>query len=56
MFRLHEVPDISAANQIQLDAVINHLLGVQVLHYEFFASDIPVLARRKDWALGWRDA
>jgi asparagine synthase (glutamine-hydrolysing) len=53
LFRLHEAADTSAATQIQLDAVINHLIGVQILHKHFIASDIPAQARRKASELGW---
>lgn len=53
LFRLHEAPDTTAATQTQLDAVINHLIGVQVLHQHFVANDIPALARRRAAELGW---
>lgn len=54
LFALHDAPDTSVATQTQLDAVINHLLGVQILHERFIAADIPVQARRKAAELGWR--
>jgi len=54
LFKLHEAPDISAAAQTQLDAVINHLIGVQILHKHFIVGDIPALARCKAQMLGWR--
>ena len=53
LFKLHESSDTSAATQTQLDAVINHLIGVQVLHKHFITSDIPGEARRKAAELGW---
>ncbi|MDT8383132.1 MAG: asparagine synthase (glutamine-hydrolyzing) [Gammaproteobacteria bacterium] len=53
LFRLHESPDTSAATQTQLDAVINHLIGVQVMHQHFIADDIPARARRTAKQLGW---
>ncbi|MGW8309979.1 MAG: asparagine synthase (glutamine-hydrolyzing) [Thiogranum sp.] len=53
LFRLHEAPDTSAATQTQLDAVINHMIGVQVLHRHFIINDIPALARKKAEELGW---
>lgn len=56
LFRLHESASTSAATQTQLDAVINHLIGVQVLHEHFIAQDIPAMARRKAETLGWRVA
>jgi asparagine synthase (glutamine-hydrolysing) len=54
LFELHEAPDTTAATQTQLDAVINHLLGVQILHEQFVAADIPAMARRKAAELGWQ--
>ncbi|MEJ2566286.1 MAG: asparagine synthase (glutamine-hydrolyzing) [Gammaproteobacteria bacterium] len=53
LFKLHEAPDTSVATQTQLDAVINHLIGVQVLHRRFIAADVPAEARRKAADLGW---
>ncbi len=53
LFTLHEASDTSASTQVQLDAVINHLIGVQVLHQHFIAQDIPRLARERAKALGW---
>jgi asparagine synthase (glutamine-hydrolysing) len=54
LFKMHESPETSAATQTQLDAVINHMIGVQVLHKQFVATDIPAEARRKAAELGWR--
>jgi asparagine synthase (glutamine-hydrolysing) len=54
LFELHENPETSTATQIQLDAVINHMLGVQILHRQFVAADIPQLARQRAEELGWR--
>jgi len=56
LFTLHESSTTSAATQTQLDAVINHLIGVQVLHRQFITTDIPAEARRKAAELGWRAA
>lgn len=56
LFALHEATDTSAETQVQLDAVINHLLGVQILHKQFIATDISAEARRRADALGWRVA
>ena len=54
LFALHESEDTPASTQVQLDAVINHMIGVQVLHEHFVAADIPRIARRKAESLGWR--
>ncbi len=52
-FALHEDPSTSAATQVQLDAIINHMLGVQILHSHFVDRDIPKLARDRARELGW---
>ena len=53
LFALHESADTAAGTQVQLDAVINHLLGVQILHRQFIATDVPTQARRRADELGW---
>lgn len=53
VFKAHENPATSAATQTQLDAVINHLIGVQVLYEQYIANDIPAMARKKAAELGW---
>lgn len=53
LFELHEAKDTSAATLTQLDAVFNHLIGVQVLHQHFIASDVPKMALQKAQELGW---
>lgn len=56
LFNLHESSDVSASTQVRLDAVINHMIGVQVLHEQFVAADLPQMARRKAEELGWHAA
>ncbi len=63
LFNLHEAEDSPGrppgwreSSQTQLDAVINHLIGVQALHRHFIAQDIPARARRMAAELGWRAA
>jgi len=53
LFKLHENPNTSSATQVQLDAIINHLLSVQIMHRQLVASDIPVQAQQKAQQLGW---
>ena len=53
IFDLHEAEDTAVASKVQLDAVINHLIGVQVLHSHFVEQDIPALAQNKAAELGW---
>nr|WP_202899414.1 asparagine synthase C-terminal domain-containing protein [Kordiimonas gwangyangensis] len=43
----------SRARKVQLDAVINHMLGVQILHKNLIATDIPALAAKRAKELGW---
>ena len=54
LFRLHEAPETATATQVQLDASINHLLGVQIMHQHFVARDVPRQARETADRLGWR--
>jgi len=53
LFARHDDPDTGTATQVQLDAVINHMLGVQILHEQFVAADIPRRARERAKELGW---
>ncbi|MDH5378530.1 MAG: asparagine synthase (glutamine-hydrolyzing), partial [Gammaproteobacteria bacterium] len=53
LFALHENPNTSAATQVQLDAVINHMLSVQMMHEKFIAADLPRLAQEQAVKLGW---
>ncbi len=53
IFELHDATDTTAATQVQLDAIINHMLGVQILHKQFIATDVPAQARARAEALGW---
>ncbi len=54
LFELHEAEDTTASTQVKLDAVINHTIGVQILHKHFIATDVPSLARRKADEYGWK--
>ena len=53
LFARHDDPATSDAERVQMDAVINHLLGVQMLHALFIAADLPRQAREQADALGW---
>ncbi|WP_455365168.1 asparagine synthase (glutamine-hydrolyzing) [Kaarinaea lacus] len=53
LFETHEHPDTTTATQVQLDAVINHLLSVQILHEQFIATDVPKQAQQQAESLGW---
>ncbi len=54
VFEVYSSPETSAATQVQLDAVINHMIGVQVMHRDFVESDVPKLAEERAAAIGWR--
>ena len=54
LFELHDAPEATHADLVQLDAVINHVLGVQILHETLVAPDIPEQARRQAETLGWQ--
>jgi asparagine synthase (glutamine-hydrolysing) len=53
VFALHDAPDTTPATRVQLDAVINHLIGVQILHQQFIAADLPRRAAESAAELGW---
>jgi asparagine synthase (glutamine-hydrolysing) len=53
VFELHESGRTTAATRVQLDAVINHMIGVQILHRHFIATDVPAQARARARELGW---
>ena len=53
LFALHDATDTTAATRNTLDAIFNHLIGVQVLHEHFIATDVPAQARAKARELGW---
>ena len=41
------------SQRVQLDAVINHLLSVQMMHEHFVAGDVPQKASDRAQELGW---
>ena len=53
LFELHEADSTPTATQVQLDAVINHMIGIQVLHQHFIKNDIPTQAQATAERLGW---
>jgi len=53
VFRMHDAPETTAATRVQLDAIINHLIGVQILHRQFVATDVPKRAREFASQIGW---
>lgn len=53
LFNMHDAERTPPATQVKLDAIINHLIGIQILHHRFIASDVPQQAAEKAQALGW---
>jgi asparagine synthase (glutamine-hydrolysing) len=52
-FERHQDENVPNEERVQLDAVINHMLGVQVLHHHFVATDVPEQAAQRAKELGW---
>ncbi|MEA5447924.1 asparagine synthase (glutamine-hydrolyzing) [Leptolyngbya sp. CCNP1308] len=52
----HQDEATPVAERVQLDAVINHLLSVQILHQHFVAQDVTEQAKATAEKLGWADA
>lgn len=52
-FERHRDESVPNEERVQLDAVINHMLGVQVLHHHFIATDVPAKAQQRAQELGW---
>ncbi len=51
---LYEDPNTDLPTLTQLDAIMNHMLGVQILHRKLIKADIPALAKQKARELGWK--
>jgi asparagine synthase (glutamine-hydrolysing) len=50
----HEDPSVSSDIKVQNDAVINHVIGLQLMHQHFIEQDVPALARQKAMELSWQ--
>ena len=53
LIRKQEDSQTEDAEKVQIDALLNHALGVMLLHHHFIAQDIPQLGYEKAQALGW---
>lgn len=53
MINSHSDPTVSRDHKVQMDAILNHVLGVQLLHHHFVKQDIPKKAAAKAHELGW---
>lgn len=54
LLKQHADPNTGHDANVQLDAVINHVLGLQIMHEKFIAQDIPKLAAARAQELGWK--
>ncbi|MFC0445129.1 asparagine synthase (glutamine-hydrolyzing) [Pseudidiomarina halophila] len=52
-FAKHESDEVSIDEKVQLDAVINHMLGVQIMHHHFVKTDVPAMAAQRARELDW---
>jgi len=53
IFELHDAEDTTVSTKVQLDAVINHMIGIQILYSHFVAQDVPALAQQRATELEW---
>jgi asparagine synthase (glutamine-hydrolysing) len=53
LYKQHDDPHTTNATRNNMDAVFNHMLGVQVLHEHFVTTDVPAQALAKAHELGW---
>lgn len=45
--------ETSRARRVQIDAMINHIIGVEVLHHHFIEEDVPKVAAEMARKVGW---
>lgn len=53
VLRIHANENTPLSERTKLDAIINHLLSVQMLHQQFVTPDVPRYARNRARNLGW---
>ncbi|WHI46874.1 asparagine synthase (glutamine-hydrolyzing) [Microbulbifer sp. TRSA001] len=53
LIKEYKAPSIARSKKVQLDAMLNHILGVQILNRQFIEADLPSLAQKKASLLGW---
>ncbi|PPS43997.1 asparagine synthase (glutamine-hydrolyzing) [Chroococcidiopsis sp. TS-821] len=49
----HGDANTPVSDRVQLDAIINHMLSVQMLHKHFVGNDVPAVARDRAKERGW---
>jgi asparagine synthase (glutamine-hydrolysing) len=54
LFDRYQNPETPVSEQVQLDAMIDHMLSVQILHERFIAADVPKIAGDRAKSLGWK--
>ena len=54
ILQLHQSASTPDSERLRLDAIINHLLSVQMMHEHFIAQDVPKQARDRARELGWQ--
>ena len=53
MIKKNDDPTVPREDKVQMDAILNHVLGVQLLHHHFIENDVPKMAAAKAHELGW---
>ena len=48
-----ESAETDASEKVQVDAILNHALGVMILHHHFIERDIPAYAYEQAQSLNW---
>lgn len=48
-----ESTDTDVSEKVQIDAILNHALGVMLLHHHFIETDIPAYAYEQAQSLNW---
>ena len=50
---MQESPDTETSDKVQIDAILNHALGVMILHHHFIEQNIPDFAYEQAQKLNW---
>lgn len=53
LIAMQESDATDSSDKVQIDAILNHALGVMVLHHHFIERDIPTYAYEQAQSLGW---
>jgi asparagine synthase (glutamine-hydrolysing) len=54
LLSVHEALDAAPSDRVQIDAILNHLVGVQILQTSLIDADVPAMARQQAEKLGWK--